>query len=180
MYMHSAGGAPPTLSVDGASFFQEWQLCLLCRSPSSWLCVSYSPPSPSNQTSAIRAQVQVSVTACAKRGTFFSRNGSDFYGCIQCTATQLHNGDAAYFPTFDYSTGSEQGGGGEGDGRRKRAATSLDNRLWPGGVIYYNVSHLYTGESHCLLMLKLLNTCIYIPSTHYKCYTVKVLITALL
>ena len=62
---HSAGGAPPTLSVGGSSFFQEWQLCLLCRSPSSWLYVSYSPPSPSNQTSAIRAQVQVSVTACA-------------------------------------------------------------------------------------------------------------------
>ena len=63
-------------------------------------------------------------------------------------ATQLHDGDIAYFPTFDYPTGVHEGGTEElqrGD-RRKRAATSLDHRLWPGGVIYYLISDLYTGN----------------------------------
>lgn len=69
--------------------------------------------------------------------------------CTITIATQLHEGDAAYFPTFDYSTGSlsqaENASEGEGDERGKRAATSLNNRLWPGGVIYYVISHLYRG-----------------------------------
>ena len=69
--------------------------------------------------------------------------------CTFTIATQLHEGDAAYFPTFDYSTGSswqaENASEGEGEERRKRAATSLNNRLWPDGVIYYVISNLYTG-----------------------------------
>ena len=71
---------------------------------------------------------------------------------IASIATQLHEGDAAYFPTFHYSTGSckaEDASEREGDERRKRAAASLNHQLWPGSVTYYII---YTGILDTVLL----------------------------
>ena len=84
----------------------------------------------------------------------FTSNYLQIQSHIIIVDTQLHSGDIAYFPIFDYPTGVHQeaaDAGGEGEeeeeagGRRKRAATSLRHRLWPDGVIYYIISNHYTG-----------------------------------
>ena len=76
------------------------------------------------------------------------------------TATQLHVGDIAYFPSAEQLSAranreeeeeeeeegeEEEGEGEEGEERQKRGATSQDHLLWPNGIIHYSFSSQFTG-----------------------------------
>lgn len=59
------------------------------------------------------------------------------------TATQIHSGDIAYFPSAE-----ELSREGEGDDseRARRAATSFKSRLWPGGIVHYTFSTQFSSK----------------------------------
>ena len=59
-------------------------------------------------------------------------------------ATQLHDNDIAYFAP-DLLTSDESPDTSEGGSRRRRGATSNQQKLWPNGVIYYTVSSSFSG-----------------------------------